>query len=135
MTVCRGVRGATTVDRNEREAILEATRELLGAMAEANGLQPGELASAIFTLTPDLDAAFPAAAARELGWGEVPLLDVLEIDVPGSLPRCIRALLHWNTGKAASEIVHIYLRGARALRPDIGRETPEKPGFSGKSGF
>lgn len=120
MTTCRGVRGATTVDRNEREAILAATRELLAALVEANQLAAHDLTSAIFSATPDLDAAFPAAAASQLGWNQVALLDVQEIPVPGSLARCIRVLLHWNTDKPASEVVHVYLREARALRPDLG---------------
>ncbi len=122
MTACRGIRGATTVDGNEAEAILAATRELLAAIVEANGLDPADLASAIFSLTPDLNAAFPAAAARQLGWTQVPLFDVQEVPVPGSLPRCIRVLLHWNTSRAAAEVVHVYLRGARALRPDLNGE-------------
>jgi len=119
MTVCRGVRGATTVEVNEREAILAATRELLLALVEANGIDPADLASAILTLTPDLNATFPAAAARELGWRQVALLDAQEVAVPGSLPRCIRVLLHWNTDRTAAEIRHVYLRGARVLRPDL----------------
>jgi chorismate mutase len=123
MTTCRGVRGATTVEENEAGAILEATRELLAALVEANGLEAKDLASAIFSVTPDLDAAFPAGAARQLGWTCVPLLDVQEVPVPGSLARCIRVLLHWNTERPALEIVHVYLRGARTLRPDLGRDT------------
>ncbi len=122
MTACRGVRGAITVDRNEPEAILAATRELLGALVAANGIDADDLASAIFTLTPDLDAAFPAGAARQLGWDQVALLDAQEIPVPGSLPRCIRVLLHWNTDRPPAEIVHVYLRGAQALRPDLDNE-------------
>jgi chorismate mutase len=102
------------------EEILEATRELLGAMIAANqGLEARDVASVIFTVTPDLNAAFPARAARGLGWSEVPLLDAQEIPVPGSLPRCIRALVHWNTDRTQREITHIYLRGAQALRPDL----------------
>ncbi len=119
MTACRGIRGATTAERNEREAILEATGELLRALVAANGIRAEDLASALFSVTPDLDAAFPAAAARALGWTGVPLLDVQEVPVPGSLPHCIRVLLHWNTDRPAGEIVHVYLRGARALRPDL----------------
>jgi chorismate mutase len=117
---CRGIRGATTVESNTVEEILEATRELLGAMIAANsGLEARDVASIIFTVTPDLNAAFPARAARGLGWSEAPLLDAQEIPVPGSLPRCIRALVHWNTDKSQSEIVHVYLHGAQALRPDL----------------
>lgn len=117
---CRGIRGATTVETNTVQEILEATRELLGAMIVANrGLEARDVASVIFTVTPDLDAAFPARAARGLGWNEVPLLDAQEIPVPGSLPRCIRVLVHWNTDKSQAEIVSVYLRGAQALRPDL----------------
>ncbi len=97
----------------------EATRELLLAMVKANGIDPADLASGLFTVTPDLDAAFPARAARDIGWTLVPLFDALEIPVPGSLPRCIRVLLHWNTDKAQGDIVHVYLRGAESLRPDL----------------
>jgi len=122
---CRGIRGATTVEANTAEAILAATGELLARMVEANGLAPEELASALFTVTPGLDAAFPAQAARQLGWGQVPLLDALEIPVPGSLPRCVRVLLHWNTGRSQAEVRHVYLRGAAGLRPDLGsRDEP-----------
>ncbi|MDH7486708.1 MAG: chorismate mutase [Anaerolineae bacterium] len=116
---CRGVRGATTAETNTPEAILSATRELLEALVAANGLNPADLASAIFTTTPDLNAAFPARAARELGWNDVALLCAHEMNVPGGLPRCIRVLLHWNTDRAASEIAHVYLREAKGLRPDL----------------
>lgn len=122
MSTCRGVRGATTVECNDADAILEATRELLLALIEANGLAPEDVASAIFSVTPDLTAAYPARAARDLGWSQVPLLDVQEAAVTGGLPRCVRVLVHWNTDKPASEIVHVYLRGARALRPDLVRD-------------
>ncbi len=115
----RGVRGATTCEANEPEKILEATAELLQALVSANEIDPLDLASAIFTVTPDLTAAFPAEAARQLGWHHVPLICMQEIAVPGSLPRCIRVLLHWNTRKRQDEIVHVYLRGAEALRPDL----------------
>jgi len=116
---CRGIRGATTVEANEAGAILAATRELLQALVAAHGLDVRDLASVIFTVTPDLDAAFPARAARDIGWTEVPLLDALEIPVPGSLPRCIRVLIHWNTDRRQDEVEHVYLRGAQALRPDL----------------
>ena len=116
---CRGIRGATTVEANEVGAILAATRELLQALVAANGLDARDLASVIFTVTPDLDAAFPAREARDIGWTEVPLLDALEIPVPGSLPRCIRVLIHWNTDRRQDEVEHVYLRGAQALRPDL----------------
>jgi chorismate mutase len=120
MTHCRGVRGAITVEHNDRQAILAATRELLLALVQANAIALDDLASALFTVTPDLDAAFPAGAARELGWEQVPLLDMQEVPVPGSLPRCIRVLLLWNTERPAGEVVHLYLREAQTLRPDLG---------------
>jgi len=116
---CRGVRGATTVEANSVEAILSATRELLQALMSANDLAPSDLASAIFTTTPDLNAVFPARAARELGWTDVALLCGHEMDVAGALPMCIRIVLHWNTQKAAAEVVHVYLRRALRLRPDL----------------
>lgn len=116
---CRGVRGAITVESNAREAILEATRELLQAMAEANGIQPADIASIIFTITSDLNAAYPAQAARELGWRHTPLMCAMEIPVPAGLPRCVRVLIHWNTEKNQEEIIHVYLRDAQTLRPDL----------------
>src|SRR5215468_4473858 len=116
---CRGVRGATTVDHNEREEILTATRQLLGLMIRQNGIEPADVASAIFTTTPDLNAEFPALAARQLGWLDVPLLCTHEISVPGSLGRCVRILIHWNTDKPQDQIVHVYIKGAAALRPDL----------------
>lgn len=118
---CRGVRGATTVEENTAWAILAATRELLALIVEANDLKVEDVASAIFTTTSDLTAAFPARAAREIGWRDVALLDAQEIPVPGSLERCIRVLIHWNTEKSAAEIKHVYLKGAQALRPDRTR--------------
>jgi chorismate mutase len=116
---CRGVRGATTVDRNEREEILTATRQLLALMVRRNGIDRQDVASAIFTTTPDLDAEFPALAARQLGWLDVPLLCSHELGVPGSLPLCIRVLVHWNTDRPQSDIQHIYIRDAVRLRPDL----------------
>ncbi len=120
----RGIRGATTVDENSSEAILRGTRELLALMIRANGLKPEDVASAIFTTTVDLDAQFPALAARQFGWTNVALMCGHEMDVPGSLRKCIRILLHWNTDKTAEEIVHIYIRGAKKLRPDISQLPP-----------
>lgn len=117
--VTRGVRGATTVETNTREAILEATRELLGAMMEANDFGSEDVASAFFTTTVDLDAEFPALGARDMGWTNVALLCGHEMNVPGSLPMCLRTLLHVNTEKSAREIRHVYLRGATVLRPDF----------------
>ncbi len=116
---CRGIRGATTVESDTAAAILAATRELLDCVVEANGVQVEDVASALFTVTKDLTAAFPAQAARELGWGHVALLDGREIPVPGGLPRCVRVLVHWNTDVPQAAIRHVYLRGAAALRPDL----------------
>lgn len=119
---CRGIRGATTVENNSPEEILDATRELLTCIVEANDLSVKDIASAIFTVTGDLTVAFPARAARELGWQHVALLDAQEIPVPGSLLRCVRVLIHWNTAKRQEEVRHVYLRGAAALRPDLREE-------------
>lgn len=121
---CRGVRGATTVEADTREEILSATRQLLALMIRLNGIESADVASAIFSTTVDLNAEFPALAARQLGWVDPALLCSHELDVPGSLRRCIRILLHWNTEKPASEIQHVYIRGAVKLRPDLSRLPP-----------
>ena len=119
MTV-RGIRGATTVEEDQKDQILEATRELLQAILKENEITSyEEIASAIFTTTADLRSTFPAEAARSLGMNLVPLLCTQEIPVRGSLPKCIRILLHLNTEKRQDEIVHVYLREATRLRPDI----------------
>jgi chorismate mutase len=119
MTV-RGVRGAVVAEQDQPEAILSATRELLEALAAANpGLEPQDMASVFFTVSPDLHSAYPALAARRMGWTEVPLLCAVEIDVSESLPRCIRVLLHWNTERPQRDIQHVYLGKAAALRPDL----------------
>ncbi|MFQ5616844.1 MAG: chorismate mutase [Anaerolineales bacterium] len=119
MTV-RGVRGATLVEEDLSDAILAATRELLIAIQDANPtLRPADLASALFSVTNDLCSTYPALAARQLGWMEVPLLCLREIPVPGGLPLCIRVLLHWNTNLPQSAIRHVYLGEAVRLRPDI----------------
>jgi len=115
----RGVRGATSVPEHTRPAILAATRELLQGLQDRNGFVPDDLASILFTATPDLDAAFPAEAARELGWTQVPLMSAVEIGVPGAPPRIVRVLLHWNTTRGPHEIHHLYLGEARRLRPDL----------------
>ena len=120
--IIRGIRGATTVAENRPEAILAATRELLQQLTAANDFHPADLASVIFTATADLDAAYPAVAARELGWTHVPLLCMQEMAVAGSLPRCIRVLLHWNTDRDPSTIHHVYLGQAVSLRPDLLEE-------------
>lgn len=116
LTRCRGIRGATFVPEDTPEAILSATRELLAALALANGIATEDIASAFFTSTPDLRSAFPARAARELGWVDVPLLGATEIEHTAGPPRCIRVLLHWNTSRRQDEVVHVYLRGSDAMR-------------------
>ena len=119
----RGVRGATSVDADEEEAILSATVELLQALLAANpGMQAPDIASAWFTATPDLHAAFPARAARQMGWSVTALMCAQELDVAGGLRRCIRVLLHWNTGLSQADVKHVYLRGAQILRPDLAKE-------------
>lgn len=119
MTSCRGIRGATTVPENSAEAILEATRELLEHVIRENGLREQDVASVTFSATADLDAVYPAVAARQLGWNSTPLLCVQEMSVVGSLPRCIRILVHWNTNLPKEEIHHVYLHEAWTLRPDL----------------
>jgi chorismate mutase len=118
-TVLRGIRGATTVTEDTAPAILEATEELVREIVAANALRPEDVASALFTVTPDLRAEFPAAAARRMGWTMVPLLNFTEIGVPGRLERCIRILVHVNTVRTQTEMVHVYLREAVSLRPDL----------------
>ena len=120
----RGIRGATTVEENSSEAILRGARELLALMIRANDIKPDDVASVIFSTTVDLDADFPALAARQFGWTNVALMCGHEMDVPGSLRKCIRVLIHWNTEKTADEVVHVYIRGARKLRPDISQLPP-----------
>ena len=121
---CRGVRGATTVDENDRDEILQATRQLLALLIRVNDIRKEDVASATFTVTRDLDQEFPALAARQLGWIDVPLLCSYEINVPGSLDRCVRILIQWNTTKQQSEIRHIYTKGAQRLRPDLSDLPP-----------
>ena len=118
MMRCRGIRGATTVERNTAEDMLEATRELLAAIVDANDIDLENVASAIFTTSPDLNAAFPAVAARDFGWDSIALMCMHEIGVPGALDRTIRVLIHYNTDKSLREIRHVYLRRAADLRPD-----------------
>lgn len=115
----RGVRGATTVEENSPEVILSATRQLLEAMIRENDIDEEDVASVIFTTTPDLNACYPAKAARDIGWRRTALLGCQEIDHPEGMPRCIRILIHWNTPKSLDEIRHIYMEGALALRPDL----------------
>jgi chorismate mutase len=133
----RGVRGATTVGKNAADEIVSRTQELLARMVVENGIRPEDVASAFFTATDDLDAEFPAVAVRSLeGWNDVPLLCAREIPVPGSLGRCVRILLHWNADVRSEEVRHVFLRGARELRPqwacrvdgDEGEEPVRLPG-------
>lgn len=117
---CRGIRGATTVDTNTGEDILAAAKELLQEMIRANGFKEEDIASIHFTTTQDLNATFPTAAARELGLTQVPMLCGHEMNVPGSLPMCLRILVLINTEKNAEKIVHTYIKGAKELRPGSG---------------
>ena len=123
----RGVRGATIATANTREAICSATQELLRRLIEANEIPMEEIASAFFTVTDELDAEYPALAAREMGWIYVPLLCAREIAVPGGLARCIRVLLHVNTEKTQEQIRHVYLREAAILRPAFASEFESSP--------
>jgi len=118
----RGVRGATVAQRDDPEQILTATRRLLSAILAANPtLDPADLASALFTVTADLCSTYPAQAARQLGWENVPLMCAQEIPVPGSLARCVRVLLHWNTDLPQASVHHVYLDQAAGLRPDLAK--------------
>jgi len=115
---CRGIRGAITVSENTKEAIVAASKSLLQKLVEANEVEISDIACVLFTTTPDLNAAFPAAGARELGWTQVPLLCGHEMSVPGSLPRCLRVLVLFNTDKRNEDIVHVYLGDAVKLRDE-----------------
>ncbi len=115
----RAVRGATTVEEDGAEAILQATEELLREVVGRNGIEEEDVVSVLFTVTPDLSSTFPAAAAREMGWNSTPLMCAGEIPVPGALPGCIRLLMHFHTSREKGEIEHVYLRDARSLRPDL----------------
>jgi chorismate mutase len=117
----RGIRGAVTTEGDDVAAIARATKRLLAEIVRRNGVELDDIASILFTVTPDLRAGFPALAAREMGWVWVPMLHACEIDVPGALGRCIRVLMHVNTSKTPSEIEHVYLDGATVLRPDLMR--------------
>jgi chorismate mutase len=123
--VCRGIRGATTADADTADAILSATRELLIELIRRNGIRQEDVASVIFTTTPDLTAEYPAVAARQLGWHEAALMCMQELNVPTGLRRCIRVLIHWNTTRSLHEIQHVYIRGAVNLRPERSVELPE----------
>lgn len=116
----RGIRGAITVEENSKEAIVAGAKELLSEMVERNNVMADDIASAIITTTEDLDAVFPAQGARQLdGWEYVPLMCAREIPVTGSLPLCIRVMMHVNTEKSSREIRHVFMRDAVKLRPDL----------------
>jgi len=138
--VIRGARGATTVAANDAGHIAERTLELLRLLVDLNGMQQGDIASAVFTVTEDLNAEFPAVAVRGFpAWKDVPLLCAREIPVPGSLGHCIRILIHWNTDRPQAEVRHVFLRGARELRPQwavrvAGDEEEESICLPGKEG-
>jgi chorismate mutase len=119
----RGIRGAITADSNTKQEIIEKTKELLIALKKENDFKIEDITSIFFSVTSDLNAAFPAQAARELGWDRVPLFDMQEIEVPGSLSKCIRILIQINCYKNQTEIKHCYLRGAETLRKDLVRKT------------
>ncbi len=119
----RAVRGATTVERDDGALVVSATRELLAALIERNAIADDQVISAIFTVTPDITSEFPARAARELGWVDVPLLCAMEIPTARGLTRCIRVLLHIETELPRSALRHVYLRDAKELRPDLSDET------------
>lgn len=116
MTVCRGIRGATCAAANTEQEIYAATRELLSQLIESNCIQERDVAAVFFTSTPDLNAAFPAAAARQLGWNNTALMGSIEVDVPHGLSSCVRILILVNTDKEPEELVNIYLKGTDALR-------------------
>ena len=122
---CCGIRGATSVTGNSEEEILHATRVLLEKMVDENGVRVEKIVSVIFSVTQDLNAAYPARAARDLGWHETPLLCTQDIDVPGSLPRCIRVLLHVEVDRKPDRMRHVYLGEAQSLRPDWVEEAAE----------
>jgi chorismate mutase len=128
--MCRGIRGAITVEENSAIVINTATCRLLQQMQQQNLFDLADLAAAFFTVTADLNAQFPAMAARTIGWQGVPLLCASEIAVPGGLHLCIRVLLLWNTTKAANQIQHVYLERAAALRPDLASETLASNAFT-----
>ncbi|MFZ1041300.1 MAG: chorismate mutase [Anaerolineales bacterium] len=118
----RGIRGATTIESDAKDQLLFATKELLDEILCANpDLKSADIASAFFTVTDDIASVHPALAARQMGWDQVPMICAREIPVEGSLPLCIRVLIHWNTDKPQNEINHVYLRNAVKLRPDLAR--------------
>lgn len=122
MMMVRGVRGATTIDEDTPNAIHKATQELLATMVEENDIEEEYVASIMFTTTQDLTSAYPAKAAREIGWQFTPLMGAVEMNKTDGLKHCIRILIHWNTEKSLQEINHVYLNGAANLRPDLKKE-------------
>ena len=116
MTVCRGIRGATIAEANTAQAIYAATGELLAELVKANKIEERDVAAVYFTTTPDLNAGFPAAAARQMGWNNTALMGSIEVDVPGSLSGCIRVLILVNTDLEAGQLVNLYLNGTDVLR-------------------
>lgn len=131
-TVCRGIRGATTAGANTAEDILEATQELVEVLIGLNDLESEDIVSAIFSTTTDLTAMFPAAAARSFGWTEVPMMCSHEMAVPGALEKAVRVLVHVNTTRSVSEIRHVYLKGAKQLRPEWGISDEEVARITGE---
>ncbi len=123
----RGVRGAITVTQDNADEVLEATRELLTMIVRLNNIDIDDIASITLTTTKDITSTYPAFAARQLGWFDLALMCGHEMEVPGGLPLCIRVLIHWNTTKGSKEIGHIYLREAKALRPDRDNIPPVRP--------
>jgi monofunctional chorismate mutase len=121
----RGIRGAITVDRDANQEMVAATKRLLSEMVARNGVELDDIASVLFSLTPDLRAGFPALGAREMGWVHVPMLHFTEIDVPGALQRCIRVLVHVNTTRTQDQMEHVYLEKAAALRPDLAKRAAQ----------
>jgi len=121
----RGIRGAINVASNTKKEILSRSRELLEAMVRANRIQAADVATAIFTLTPDLDAEFPAIAARQMGWTDVPLMCAGELGVRGGMKKVVRILLLVNTNTPASKIRHQYLGDTPRLRPDLAKKGPK----------
>ncbi|WP_062377720.1 chorismate mutase [Demequina pelophila] len=120
MTI-RAIRGAITLERDERDHLHERTRELVSAIMRDNALTPDDVISALFTCTPDVSSDFPAAAARDLGFGAVPLMCAQEIAVPGALPRVVRVMMHVDTDRARDQVQHVYLRDAVKLRQDLAQ--------------
>ncbi len=122
----RGIRGATTVESNTKEEIIARSKELLEVLLEKNRIKVDDIASAIFSVTEDVNAEFPAVAARHLGWLHTPLFCTREIQVPGGLQSCIRVLLHVNSDREQKEMMHVYLYQAQKLRPDLGSPNGDK---------